>query len=98
MAVQSGVETSLGSLWRVNDTGSLALMLGFYEQLKTAPTRSEALRQAQLAMLRGQIQLQGNRLRISPNLEVALPEGLGSPQTFQHPYFWSTFQMVGNWN
>jgi CHAT domain-containing protein len=100
VAVQSGIETALGSLWRVNDVGSLGLMTSFYGQLKTAPTRAEALRQAQLAMLKGRVQIQNQVLQVPGQAQVSLPADLqtGGNMNLAHPYYWSAFQMVGNWN
>ncbi|HBE17748.1 MAG TPA: hypothetical protein DEG17_18675 [Cyanobacteria bacterium UBA11149] len=51
LAVVAGVKSVLGSLWYVSDEGTAQLMTKFYQQLKTAPIKSEALRQAQLAMI-----------------------------------------------
>jgi CHAT domain-containing protein len=72
-------------------------MTEFYEQLKTAPIKSEALRQAQLAMLKGEVRLEAGKL-ITSDIEIPLPpalEQLGS-QTLEHPYYWSAFTMIGN--
>ncbi len=63
LSVQSGVKSVLASLWYVSDEGTLALMTGFYNQLNRASIKAEALRQAQLAMLRGDITVKGNELR-----------------------------------
>uniref|UniRef100_B8HMM8 CHAT domain-containing protein n=1 Tax=Cyanothece sp. (strain PCC 7425 / ATCC 29141) TaxID=395961 RepID=B8HMM8_CYAP4 len=100
LAVQSGVETALGSLWRVSDEGSLGLMTGFYQQLAINATRSASLRQAQLAMLRGEIRINNGELRLPGQLQLALPaesRNVGNID-FKHPYYWSAFQLVGNWN
>ncbi|MBE9228538.1 CHAT domain-containing protein [Phormidium sp. LEGE 05292] len=99
VAIQSGTKSTLASLWNVSDMGTLALMSEFYRYLKTAPTRSEALRQAQTAMLRGEVRLEKGKL-IGPNLGagVTLPPSLVAlgNQNFKHPYFWSGFTMIGN--
>ena len=50
-AVQSGAESALASLWSVNDTGTVALMKGFYGQYRQGAGKAEALRNAQLAMI-----------------------------------------------
>jgi CHAT domain-containing protein len=52
-AVQSGAESALASLWSVNDTGTVALMKGFYGQYRQRAGKAEALRNAQLAMISG---------------------------------------------
>jgi CHAT domain-containing protein len=61
------------------------------------PIKSEALRQAQLAMLRGEIRIEDGML-ITPSSRIPLPEELQSlgDRTLTHPYFWSAFTMIGN--
>lgn len=51
-AVQSGAESAVASLWPVNDTGTVALMKGFYDEFRAGDGKAEALRAAQLAMIR----------------------------------------------
>jgi filamentous hemagglutinin family protein len=63
LAFQAGVKSALASLWYVSDEGTLALMSEFYHQLKTAPIKAEALRQAQLAMIKGQVRIEDGVLR-----------------------------------
>jgi CHAT domain-containing protein len=55
-------------------------MSEFYGQLKSAPIKAEALRQAQIAMLKGQVNLEGGQLRLSggESVGVALPPELAS--------------------
>jgi CHAT domain-containing protein len=100
LAVNAGVKTALGSLWSVSDEGSLGLMSGFYEQLRTAPIKAEALRQAQLSMLRGQTRLAGGQLKLTEQLSIPLTGQVVQNQdaSLAHPYYWSAFTMVGNWN
>ncbi len=97
LAVQAGVKSALGSLWYVSDEGTLGLMLTFYEQLKTAPIKAEALRQAQLAMLRGEVRLEDGQL-VTSHGSIPLPpelEKLGN-KNLNHPFYWSAFTMIGN--
>jgi CHAT domain-containing protein len=72
-------------------------MTGFYEQLKSAPIKAEALRRAQVAMLKGKVRLEGGKLR-TPGADVPLPPELAAldDQTLEHPYYWSAFTMIGN--
>ncbi|NEP12885.1 MAG: CHAT domain-containing protein [Symploca sp. SIO2C1] len=51
-AIQAGVKSVLASLWYVSDEGTMVLMSEFYNYLRTAPIKAEALRQTQISMLR----------------------------------------------
>lgn len=84
-------------MWYVSDEGTLGLISEFYEQLKKAPIKAEALRQAQVAMLKGQVRLEGGELKTS-NLDVTLPPDIAQlgDKNLSHPYFWSAFTMIGN--
>jgi CHAT domain-containing protein len=97
LAVQAGVKSALGSLWYVSDEGTLGLMTQFYEQLKEAPIKAEALRQAQVAMLKGETRLQGGKLVTSRGSFPLPPELVQLKDTdLTHPYYWSSFTMIGN--
>jgi len=97
LAVQTGVRSVLASLWEVSDPGTLGLMAEFYQQLQTTTTKAEALRQAQLAMLRGEVRLEGGNL-VTPQGNYPLSRELqdvgNKPLT--HPFFWSAFALVGS--
>jgi CHAT domain-containing protein len=97
VAAQTGVKSAIASLWYVSDVGTLGLMTEFYQRLKTAPIRAEALRQAQLALLRGQTSLQAGKLVWSDG-RIPLSEELTqlSDLSLQHPYYWSGFTMIGS--
>ncbi|WP_157135544.1 CHAT domain-containing protein, partial [Kamptonema sp. PCC 6506] len=99
LAVQAGVKSALASLWYVSDEGTLGLMAGFYSQLRNAAIKSEALRQSQIAMLRGEIKIESGQLRGGGVASgVMLPAG-GKNQlstTLSHPYYWSGFTMIGS--
>ena len=99
LAVNSGVKSALASLWNVSDEGTLGLMTEFYQQLRVAPIKAEALRQAQIAMLRGQVRLEEGKLR-GPMLGngMQLPPKLAElgNQDFSHPYYWAAFTMIGS--
>jgi filamentous hemagglutinin family protein len=97
LAAQAGVKSVLGSLWYVSDQGTLGLMAEFYNQLKQAPIKAEALRQTQLAMLKGEVRLQEGKLMTSTG-SFPLPPTLApvGNSEFSHPYYWSAFTMIGN--
>ncbi len=96
-AVQAGVKSALASLWYVNDGGTLGLITEFYQQLKTASIKAEALKKAQLAMIRKQVRVEKGTLYWSGGVLPLPPElhGLGNPD-FSQPYYWSGFTMIGN--
>ncbi|MBD2158193.1 MULTISPECIES: CHAT domain-containing protein [unclassified Leptolyngbya] len=97
LAVQSGAKAALASLWKVSDSGTVALMTGFYQNLKTAPTKGEALRQTQLALLQGRLNLD-NPVIQQVLRNVPHPSEVVDMATtrLSHPYYWSGFTMIGN--
>lgn len=99
LALQAGVKSALASLWYVSDEGTLALMTEFYNQLQTSPIKAEALRQTQIAMLRGQVQLDEQTLEDARGLGFSLPPEVQETvrdRDLSHPFYWSAFTMVGS--
>ena len=97
LAFQSGVKSALASLWYVSDTGTLALMSEFYQQLKTTQTKAEALRQTQLGMIHGEVRLQQGELLLSRG-EIPLPPEIANSgeNNLSHPYYWAAFSLIGS--
>jgi CHAT domain-containing protein len=97
LAVQAGVKSALASLWYVSDEGTLGLMTQFYRQLKVAPIKAQALRDAQLAMIKGKVRLGGGQLE-GTGEKLPLPPELEQQgdRTFNHPYYWAAFTMIGS--
>jgi len=98
LAVQAGVKSALASLWYVNDAATTALMTRFYRDLRQVPIKAEALRQAQLAMAKGQVFLEKGRLRGLGQDDILLPGSAQSEETiqFSHPYYWAAFTLIGS--
>ena len=98
--IYAGTPSVVASLWKVDDASTAVLMSRFYKNLKTA-TKAEALRQAQLELIRGKM-----------NRELLAQRGVGgvgklgqtvaakSPSqnsvSVSHPYFWAPFILVGD--
>ena len=99
LAVQAGVKSALASLWQVSDLGTLALMSEFYDQLSDTLIKAEALRQTQLQMLKQEVRIDEGKVQLSNgenlNLPASFPQG---DLSMSHPYFWSAFTLIGNWN
>ncbi|MGC9524151.1 MAG: CHAT domain-containing protein [Limnospira sp.] len=105
LAVQAGVKSALASLWYVSDAGTLGLMKAFYESLQTSPIKAEALRQAQLAMLRGQIRIEDGQLFYDApttaggdRQPIPLPHELATRNNvnLSHPFYWAGFTLIGS--
>ena len=99
--IYAGTPSVVASLWNVEDSSTAQLMASFYKNLKTM-TKVEALRQAQLNLIRGNV-----------NSDLLARRGIGgvgklgevpaakSPSqnsvsiSTSHPFFWAPFILVG---
>ncbi|NER23451.1 MAG: CHAT domain-containing protein [Symploca sp. SIO1C2] len=100
LAFRTGVKTALASLWKVEDNGTLGLMTAFYTQLSDSKTKAEALQKAQLAMIRGEVQVVDGQLQTSSGSFPLPPDLLkqleGKDLDLSHPYYWSGFTLIGS--
>ena len=109
LAQRQGAKAVVASLWPVADTSTSLLMQEFYRIRESSPgmTKAEALREAQLALLHGNVQIKaaanGDRGVVSSPASsgVARPDALSFPfnpkAPYAHPYFWAPFFLMGNW-
>ena len=97
LAMQAGVKSALASLWSIDDAGTVVLMSEFYQQLKSQPIKSAALRQAQINLLQGKVFVEGNNIR-GIDVDVSLPDmsTTAVPANFSHPFYWAGFTIIGN--
>ena len=99
LAVAAGVKTVLGSFWDVSDLATLAFMTQYYKHLRTAPVKADAVRQAKIEMLKGQIQIKDGQLRGSAlRTGMQLPSELSESGyiDLSHPYYWAPFTTIGS--
>ncbi len=92
----NGAGAVMASLWPVSDAATPRLMRDFYAGLvEGGLDKAEALRQAQIAMLReARAEAAAGGAERSA---VALDAVTRQPVGMDHPYFWSAFVLMGNW-
>ncbi|MEO0432700.1 MAG: CHAT domain-containing protein [Cyanobacteria bacterium J06656_5] len=95
VALQSGAKSAVASLWDVSDVGTMALMSEFYQQLTAMSTKAEALQQAQLKLLRGDVHMDANHLKLSRG-DILLPTDLDNNENLSHPFYWAGFTMLSS--
>src|SRR2546421_2159102 len=94
LAQRQGAKAVMASLWPVADASTRLLMQEFYRLRGEGDgvTKAEALRRAQVELLRGSDAQSASGER--RGLSVA---GNATATKFSHPYFWAPFILIGNW-
>ena len=103
LAQQRGARAVMATLWPVADISTGVIMQRFYRLRADGAgmSKAEALRQAQLGLLRGehaaavaaQQQRGASRMDGGPR-KLFVPD---AKAPFAHPYFWAPFILMGNW-
>lgn len=97
LAVESGARSVLASLWEVSDAGTAPLMISFYKFFPNAVNKAQAMQQAQVSLLSGKVKIHNGQITgIVGFPDIKLPTG-DSEIDLSHPFYWSSFILVGNW-
>jgi CHAT domain-containing protein/Tfp pilus assembly protein PilF len=78
----AGARSVLASLWSVADDSTADLMGRFYRHLRAGKSKDDALRTAQIELI---------RTRVVP------PTAGRTAVTISHPFHWAAFQLIGDW-
>ena len=105
LAQRQGAKAVIASLWPVADRSTKNLMQEFYKlrEAKADVPKVEALRQAQIKLLRGELQVTGEVLAARSIIHeedktANLPKFKIDPKApYAHPYYWAPFILIGNW-
>jgi CHAT domain-containing protein len=97
---KQGARSVMATLWQVADESTAELMALFYANRSAGHlSKAEALRQAQLTLLRGEVGSDEattvtQRAAVSSALKIHSNVKSGR---YSHPYFWAPFILTGNW-
>jgi CHAT domain-containing protein len=105
LAQRQGAKAVVATLWPVADASTRLLMQQFYSLRNNTPgtLKAEALRRAQLALLRGETTTTDGEDRSAPasaarrGLSGGAIAGARAASPYAHPYFWAPFILIGNW-
>ncbi|NEZ66721.1 CHAT domain-containing protein [Leptolyngbyaceae cyanobacterium CCMR0082] len=94
-AIQAGFKSVLGSVNLVDDRATMLLMSEFYSHLSTGEIKAEALRQAQIKMLK---EILVELLHPTDRGGIGIRQSSTQQITSKvaHPYYWASFIIVGS--
>ncbi len=103
MAQNQGAKAVVASLWPVADRSTKELMQAFYQLRESNHSmKSEALRQAQCKLMRGElvmtVDLTKREIVHEADKTANQPSYKSDPKKpYAHPYYWAPFILIGNW-
>lgn len=109
LAQNQGAKAIVATLWPVADISTSLLMKEFYKQCANSELKAEALRKAQVALLKGNIKPDISSYELGRSSSPIQNRKYSDPDTsanlfrfdstapFAHPFFWAPFILIGNW-
>ncbi len=103
IAQKEGAKSVLATLWAVADVSTKDFMVEFYRLYgKEGRSKAEAVRIAQLKLINGKyFSAEAKKHRADEFVTTAdntLPPFKADPNApFAHPFYWSPFMLIGNW-
>lgn len=98
LAQQKGAKSVLASLWAVSDNSTSILMQHIY-RLRTESNlnKAEALRAAQLIVLKGSVSSEKTDNSGESGRGTGLSGTKEKQKSYEHPFYWAPFILMGNW-
>ena len=94
---QAQARASIATLWKISDVGTNSLMDMFYGLLRQETmTPVEALRQAQIALITGDLEVLDDGSRAATGIRVRFEQEDAGERRLGHPYYWAPFILIGN--
>ncbi|MEB3230319.1 MAG: CHAT domain-containing protein, partial [Leptolyngbyaceae bacterium] len=106
---KAGANAAIASLWTVSDGGTQQLMDAFYAALNQGLSKTEALQQAQNALITGtnlpdlnlgspeaNSGMEGDRGIALEQTEPSDQATVSTAYNLSHPYYWAPFILIGN--
>jgi CHAT domain-containing protein len=104
IAQKQGAKSVLATLWSVADPSTRDLMNEFYTFLSVQKlSKVESLRQAQIKLIYGKYsaaEIEKKRSDLAgevPADSAQIPFQKDENRPFAHPFYWSPFVLIGNW-
>ncbi len=104
IAQKQGAKSVLATLWSVADPSTRDLMNEFYTFLSQQKlSKAESLRQAQIKLIYGKYsaqEIEKKRSDLAGQISddsAQIPFQKDENRPFAHPFYWSPFVLIGNW-
>ncbi len=95
----NGAQAVMATLWKVSDGSTAQLVREFYRNRQKGKNKAEALRLAQINVMRGRLiqdkPMERGAVPVDPL--PTLEDSKSTSSGWSHPYYWAPFILMGNW-